>query len=567
MAAIKMGTTVATNALLERKGDRTLLVTTRGFADALRIAYQNRPRLFDLEIKLPELLHEEVVEVEERIDARGKVLVALNKQQARTEMKAAYERGIRSVAILLMHGYRYTRHERLLKRIAEEIGFAQISVSHEVSPLMKLVGRGDTTVLDAYLSPVLRRYVDQIADQTADVQLMFMQSNGGLTDAHNFQGKDAILSGPAGGVVGMVRTAEVAGLNQLIGFDMGGTSTDVSHYNGEFERTLEKELSGVRIRAPMMHIHTVAAGGGSIVSYDGTRFRVGPESAGANPGPACYRRDGPLTVTDCNVMLGKIQPDHFPKVFGPQGDQPLDAGVVKARFTELAEALDDDRAAEQVAEGFLTIAVENMANAIKEISVQRGYDVTEYALCCFGGAGGQHACLVADALGITTVFIHSFAGVLSAYGIGLADISAMREATVEVPLNSQAEPELEERFARLEQDAIAELKSQGLAESLVARTRKVHVRYEGTDTAIPVAAGSAQSIERGFQSAHQQLFGFVDDKRRLVIETISIEAVSKMDRATVVEVKGVVDGSVEKLASHPVFMLGGWHDAPFYDRQ
>ena len=317
----------------------------------------------------------------------------------------------------------------------------------------------------------------------------------------------------------------------------------------------------------MMHIHTVAAGGGSIVSYDGARFRVGPESAGANPGPACYRRDGPLTVTDCNVMLGKIQPDHFPKVFGPQGDQPLNAGVVKARFTELAEALDDDRAAEQVAEGFLTIAVENMANAIKEISVQRGYDVTEYALCCFGGAGGQHACLVADALGITTVFIHSFAGVLSAYGIGLADISAMREATVEVPLNSQAEPELEERFARLEQDAIAELKSQGLAESSVARTRKVHVRYEGTDTAIPVAAGSAQSIERGFQSAHQQLFGFVDDKRRLVIETISIEAVSKMDRATVVEVKGVVDGSVEKLASHPVFMLGGWHDAPFYDRR
>ena len=414
VAAIKMGTTVATNALLERKGDRTLLVTTSGFADALRIAYQNRPRLFDLEIVLPGLLHEAVLEVEERIDAEGNVLVALNEQQARCGMQSAYDDGIRSVAILLMHGYRYTQHESLLKQIAEETGFSQVSVSHEVSPLMKLVGRGDTTVLDAYLSPVLRRYVDQVAGEVDDAPLMFMQSNGGLTDAYNFQGKDAILSGPAGGVVGMARTAEIAGLKQLIGFDMGGTSTDVSHYCGEFERTLEKELSGVRIRAPMMHIHTVAAGGGSVLSFDGARFRVGPESAGANPGPACYRRGGPLTVTDCNVMLGKIQPGHFPRVFGPEGNQALDVEVVRKRFAELAETLDDGRSVEQVADGFLTIAVENMANAIKEISVQRGYDVTEYALCCFGGAGGQHACLVADALGITTVFIHQFAGVLSA---------------------------------------------------------------------------------------------------------------------------------------------------------
>ena len=524
VAAIKMGTTVATNALLERKGDRTLLVTTQGFADALRIAYQNRPRLFDLDIKLPKLLHEEVVEIEERIDAQGNVLIELNEEQASIEMRAAYGRGMKSVAILLMHGYRYSRHELLLKQIAEEIGFSQISVSHEVSPLMKLVGRGDTTVLDAYLSPVLRRYVDQVADETTDVQLMFMQSNGGLTDAHNFHGKDAILSGPAGGVVGMVRTAERVGLKQLIGFDMGGTSTDVSHYNGEFERTLEKELSGIRIRAPMMHIHTVAAGGGSILSYDGARFRVGPESAGANPGPACYRRGGPLTVTDCNVMLGKIQPDHFPKVFGPLGDQPLDADVVRAHFTELSKALDDGTV-EQVAQGFLTIAVENMANAIKEISVQRGYDVTEYALSCFGGAGGQHACLVADALGITTVFVHPFAGVLSAYGMGLADITSMREVTVELPLSLEAEPELEVLFTRLEEDAISELESQGLSKSSLIKKRKAHVRYEGTDTALPVAAGPAREIADDFLQAHQKLFGFVDEKRRLVIETISVEVV------------------------------------------
>ena len=562
--AIKMGTTVATNALLERKGDRTLLVTTQGFADALRIAYQNRPRLFDLDIKLPKLLHEEVVEIEERIDAQGNVLIELNEEQASIEMRAAYGRGMKSVAILLMHGYRYSRHELLLKQIAEEIGFSQISVSHEVSPLMKLVGRGDTTVLDAYLSPVLRRYVDQVADETTDVQLMFMQSNGGLTDAHNFHGKDAILSGPAGGVVGMVRTAERVGLKQLIGFDMGGTSTDVSHYNGEFERTLEKELSGIRIRAPMMHIHTVAAGGGSILSYDGARFRVGPESAGANPGPACYRRGGPLTVTDCNVMLGKIQPDHFPKVFGPLGDQPLDADVVRAHFTELSKALDDGTV-EQVAQGFLTIAVENMANAIKEISVQRGYDVTEYALSCFGGAGGQHACLVADALGITTVFVHPFAGVLSAYGMGLADITSMREVTVELPLSLEAEPELEVLFTRLEEDAISELESQGLSKSSLIKKRKAHVRYEGTDTALPVAAGPAREIADDFLQAHQKLFGFVDEKRRLVIETISVEVVCEMDR--VVEASGSDDslGSPEQ-QSYPVYTGNGWNETPFYER-
>ncbi len=566
VAAIKMGTTVATNALLERKGDRTLLVTTRGFADALRIAYQNRPRLFDLEIVLPGLLHEAVLEVEERIDAKGNVLVALNEQQARCGMQSAYDDGIRSVAILLMHGYRYTQHESLLKQIAEETGFSQVSVSHEVSPLMKLVGRGDTTVLDAYLSPVLRRYVDQVAGEVEDAPLMFMQSNGGLTDAYNFQGKDAILSGPAGGVVGMARTAEIAGLKQLIGFDMGGTSTDVSHYCGEFERTLEKELSGVRIRAPMMHIHTVAAGGGSVLSFDGARFRVGPESAGANPGPACYRRGGPLTVTDCNVMLGKIQPGHFPRVFGPEGNQALDVEVVRKRFAELAETLDDGRSVEQVADGFLTIAVENMANAIKEISVQRGYDVTEYALCCFGGAGGQHACLVADALGITTVFIHQFAGVLSAYGMGLADISALRETTVELSLTGDSEQELEAFFSQLEQDAMAELKSQGLAASSITVTRKVHIRYEGTDTAIPVAAGPVQLLEQRFLSAHRQLFGFVDEKRRLVIETISVEAVSGTDVAAAMPQSDGPSADSEPLGHYRIFSGNTWHETPFYDR-
>ncbi|MGB0693845.1 MAG: hydantoinase/oxoprolinase family protein, partial [Pseudomonadales bacterium] len=398
--AIKMGTTVATNALLEHKGDRTVLVTTRGFRDALRIAYQNRPRLFDLKIELPALLHEDVIEVSERIDARGQVLLPLNETEASEALQAAFAAGYRSVAILLMHGYRYTAHEACLKALALAAGFTQVSVSHEVSPLMKLIGRGDTTVLDAYLSPVLRRYVDQVASATGDARLMFMQSNGGLTDARSFQGKDAILSGPAGGVVGMVKTAEKAGFKQLIGFDMGGTSTDVSHYAGELERTLESQLAGVRIRAPMMKIHTVAAGGGSILNFDGSRYRVGPESAGANPGPKCYRRGGPLTVTDCNVMLGKIQPEHFPRVFGEHADQPLDQEAVRKAFTQLAGEIGDGRSAEQVAAGFLQIAVENMANAIKEIFVQKGYDVTEYALCCFGGAGGQHACMVADALGM-----------------------------------------------------------------------------------------------------------------------------------------------------------------------
>ncbi|HIP80330.1 MAG TPA: 5-oxoprolinase, partial [Kiloniellaceae bacterium] len=478
VAAVKMGTTVATNALLERKGDRTLLVTTEGFGDILRIGYQNRPRLFDRHIVLPEMLYERVVEVTERVSAQGEIVTPLEEAPARAALKAAHDDGIRAVAIAFMHGYRYPDHEKRIAAIAGEIGFTQISTSHGVSPLMKLVSRGDTTVVDAYLSPILRRYVDQVAgqldaDESAGPRLMFMQSNGGLTDARLFQGKDAILSGPAGGVVGMVRTAAMGGFEKLIGFDMGGTSTDVSHYDGEYERTFETLVAGVRMRAPMMHIHTVAAGGGSILHFDGARYRVGPDSAGADPGPACYRRGGPLAVTDCNVMLGKIQPAHFPKVFGPRADEALDADVVRAKFAALAEEIAEatgkpKTSPEAVAEGFLRIAVENMANAIKKISVQRGYDVTEYTLNCFGGAGGQHACLVADALGMTRVFLHPFAGVLSAYGMGLADVRAIRERQIEAAFAAPVLGEIEAAFGELAEGAQEEVLAQGVAPARIA---------------------------------------------------------------------------------------------------
>src|SRR3954465_7660416 len=432
---VKMGTTVATNALLERKGERTVLFTTKGFADALRIAYQNRPRIFDRHIVLPEMLYEKVFEVDERVGARGDVLLPLNVGKTAASLKEAFDKGFRSIAIVFMHGYRFPGHEARVAELAKEAGFTQISVSSRVSPLMKLVGRGDTTVVDAYLSPILRRYGERVAGELQGVRLLFMQSNGGLTDAHRFQGKDAILSGPAGGIVGAVRTSVAAGFDRIIGFDMGGTSTDVSHYAGELEREFETRVAGVRMRAPMMSIHTVAAGGGSVLHFDGARYRVGPDSAGADPGPASYRRGGPLTVTDANVMLGKVQPKYFPRVFGKDGNEILDSEVVAKQFKELTAKINDGRSAEEIAEGFVQIAIGNMANAIKHISVQRGHDVTRYTLCCFGGAAGQHACLVADALGMTRVFIHPHAGVLSAYGMGLADQTAMRERAVELKLD------------------------------------------------------------------------------------------------------------------------------------
>ncbi len=530
---VKMGTTVATNALLERKGDRTLLVTTRGFADALRIAYQARPRLFERRIVLPELLYERVVEAAERVGAHGEMLQPLQEGPLRAQLQDAFDAGIRSVAVVFMHGWRFTAHEQAAARIAREVGFTQVSASHEVSPLMKLVSRGDTTVVDAYLSPILRRYVDRVAAEMPGVPLFFMQSSGGLTEAHRFQGKDAILSGPAGGIVGMVRTALAAGHDRVIGFDMGGTSTDVSHYAGEFERAFETQVAGVRMRAPMMSIHTVAAGGGSILQFDGARLRVGPESAGANPGPASYRRGGPLAVTDANVMLGRIQPQWFPRVFGPSGDQPLDRDGVVARFEALAAQVRRQSSgsggrevtAESLAEGFVQIAVQNMANAIKRISVARGYDVTQYTLQCFGGAGGQHACLVADALGMGRVFVHPLAGVLSAYGMGLADQIAMREASLERPLDAAGLAAAAQRLDELAEAAAAEVAGQGVARERIELRRAIHVRYQGTDTALVVPFGDAAAITAAFEAAYRQRFAFLMPGRALVIEAVSVEAV------------------------------------------
>src|SRR6056297_699389 len=532
VSAVKMGTTVATNALLERKGDRTLLLITEGFGDLLRIGYQTRPQLFALHIELPALLHERVAEIPERLDRDGTVLTPIDEDATRKALAAAKADGVDSVAIAFLHGYRNPDHEARAAALAAEAGFSQISVSHQVSPLMKLVGRGDTTVVDAYLSPILRRYVEQVEDElgaeASGARLMFMQSNGGLTDASLFQGKDAILSGPAGGVVGMVKTGELAGFDRLIGFDMGGTSTDVCHYAGAYERSLETEVAGVRMRAPMMNIHTVAAGGGSILFFREGRFQVGPESAGAHPGPACYRNGGPLTVTDCNVLLGKLQPAHFPAVFGPDGDEPLDAEIVREKFEVLAREIADARGeaprpVEEVAEGFLRIAVENMANAIKKISVQRGYDVTRYALNCFGGAGGQHACLVADALGIGSVLLHPLAGVLSAYGMGLAEIRALREHAVEAPIAETEEPI--RLLARMEAEARAEVVGQGIAPEAVTVESRALLRYRGAHQPLDVAFGTPDEMAARFDEAHRARYGFSAGERELVIEALAVEAV------------------------------------------
>jgi len=561
--AVKMGTTVATNALLERKGDRTVLFITRGFRDALRIAYQNRPRIFERHIVLPELLYADVVEVQERIGARGEVILALDEARARADLEKSFRAGFRSIAIVFMHGYRYSQHEARVAELARQVGFTQISVSHRVSPLMKLVGRGDTTVVDAYLSPILRRYVDQVAAELEGVRLLFMQSHGGLTDARRFHGKDSILSGPAGGIVGAVRTSLSAGFDRIIGFDMGGTSTDVSHYAGEFEREFETLVAGVRMRAPMMSIHTVAAGGGSILHFDGARYRVGPDSAGANPGPASYRRGGPLAVTDANVMLGKIQPEYFPRVFGPDGDQALDAGVVREKFAALASQIADGRTPEAVAEGFVQIAVGNMANAIKHISVQRGHDVTEYTLCCFGGAAGQHACLVADALAMTRVFIHPFAGVLSAYGMGLADQVEMREKAVEAKLGAAA---LETELESLAHAASQELVLQGVEASRIRVLRRVHLKYEGTDTALVVPYGSEQDMTAAFEVAYRKQFSFLMPGKQLIVEAVSVEALSAGEGFRPVSKGKGGNGAIEE-ARVRMYTGGRWHETPLYRRE
>ncbi len=570
--AVKMGTTVATNALLERKGDPTALLITKGFRDALRIAYQNRPRLFDRHLILPELLYEKVVEVDERLGAHGDVVTPLDESQVRRELSALYAEGLRSVAIVLMHGYRFTQHEEAIARLAAEIGFTQISVSHKVSPMMKLVSRGDTTVVDAYLSPILRRYVDQVASQMDGVRLLFMQSNGGLTDAHRFQGKDSILSGPAGGIVGMVRTAKTAGFDKIIGFDMGGTSTDVSHYAGEFEREFETQVAGVRMRAPMMSIHTVAAGGGSILHFDGSRYRVGPDSAGANPGPTSYRRGGQLAVTDCNVMLGKIQPKYFPAVFGPAADQTLDREAVVRKFSEMADqifaATGNRRTPEEVAEGFIEIAVGNMANAIKFISVQRGHDVTDYTLTTFGGAGGQHACLVADALGMTRVFAHPFSGVLSAYGMGLADQTAMREQALEVTLSASAMSTVEEKLHSLAEEARKDLLAQGVESARIRVIERAHLRYDGTDSVIVVPYGSVDSMIAQFETLYRKRYSFLMRDKPLVIEAISVEAIGLSDEnGEVSDELPAREGPVRPTEIVRLFSGGEWHETALYLRE
>ncbi|WP_432028131.1 hydantoinase B/oxoprolinase family protein [Streptomyces sp. 1222.5] len=567
--AVRMGTTVATNALLERKGERTLLVITRGFSDALRIAYQNRPHIFARRIELPGLLHERVVEVDERVAADGTVLRVPDLDALAEPLRRAYDDGIRAVAVVCLHSHLYPAHEQAIGELAARTGFPQVSLSSEVSPLMKLVPRGDTAVVDAYLSPVLRRYVEHVADELHGVRLMFMQSNGGLTEAGQFRGKDAILSGPAGGIVGMARMSQRAGFDRVIGFDMGGTSTDVSHFAGEYERVFTTQIAGVRLRAPMLDIHTVAAGGGSVLHFDGSRYRVGPDSAGADPGPACYRAGGPLTVTDANVMLGRVHPGHFPAVFGPGGDQPLDANLVRDRFTALAreihERTGDDRTPEQVAEGFLQIAVANIANAVKRISVQKGHDVTRYALTTFGGAGGQHACRVADSLGIRSVLVPPMAGVLSALGIGLADTTAMREQSVEAPLQTAAMPGIRKTADDLETAARTELLAEDVPEDRIEITRRAQLRYDGTDTALTVELAEPEAMTHAFEERHRATYSFTLD-RPIVVEALSVEATG-ITAPPDLSALAPYEGRPTAPDTVRLHTGGAWRDVPLHRRE
>jgi len=571
IGVVKMGTTVATNALLERRGERTLLATTRGFRDALEIGYQARPKIFARNIQKPEQLYSGVIEIDERVLADGTVQAAPDETRVRSALAEAKRQGFDSVAIVFMHAWRYPAHERAVAAIARKLGFAQVSESRAVSPLIKLVGRGDTTVVDAYLSPILARYVGQVSRdldvERTGARVMFMMSSGGLTSAKLFAGKDAILSGPAGGVVAMARTGASAGFRRVIGFDMGGTSTDVAHFDGEFERAFETEVAGVRMRAPMMKIHTVAAGGGSILAFDGARFRVGPASAGADPGPAAYRRGGPLAVTDANLMTGKLIPDLFPKVFGANGDQPLDGEIVRERFAALARDIGDGRSAEAVADGFLAIAVAKMAEAIKTISVARGYDVTRYALNCFGGAGGQHACDVADALAITTVLIHPFSSLLSAYGMGLADIAAQRSQGVDEPLDAAALARVGVIADRLADAAVAEVESQGVAKPAIKVHARAQLRYAGSDTTIEVKLSTQGAMRRSFERAHKSRFGFIDRSKAIAIEAVSAEAMGGAARLS--------EKSAHAQASRPpasarrtrFFSHGAWREADVYLRE
>ena len=570
LESVKMGTTVATNALLERRGDRTALVINQGFADALRIGYQNRPDIFARHIQLPDMLYEQVVEVDCRVDARGKLLRPIDRSRVLASLRTVADSGIASIAIILMHGYRYPAHEAELAELAAKVGFAHISVSHQVSPLIKLVGRGDTTVVDAYVSPILDRYISSVAEDLADTRLFFMQSNGGLADASRFRGKDSILSGPAGGVVGAVKTSALAGFERIIGFDMGGTSTDVSHYDGEFERTFESEVAGVRVRAPMMAIHTVAAGGGSILHFDGQRFRVGPDSAGADPGPACYHRGGPLTVTDCNVMLGKLNPEHFPYVFGPDADQPIDREIVVEKFSDLAAEVTGATSKrvepEEVAEGYLAIAIDNMANAIKKISIQCGRNTAMYTLCCFGGAGGQHACEVADALGMKRILIHPHAGVLSALGMGLADIAVMRERTLEVRLDDDTAGAVAAALEGLASASLAEIERQGVAGDTAKLMRRVHLRYEGSDSALIVDHGGPAAMIASFETAHKNRYGFISPEKPLLVGTVSVEATGGAGDARSPTITQGSDDETAVISRVSIFTQSAHQEATVVDR-
>ncbi len=572
--SIKMGTTVATNALLEHKGEKTLLAITKGFGDILRIGYQQRPKIFALDIQLPNMLYSDVVEIDERLNVDGEIIKELDTNQSIKQLKSAFDKGYRSIAIVLLHGYRYQEHESQLKSIAEGIGFKQISVSHEVSPLMKIVPRGDTTVVDAYLSPILRRYVNQVESALGrpgeDMgKLKFMQSNGGLTDARFFQGKDAILSGPAGGVVGMVKTGNSAGFEKLIGFDMGGTSTDVSHYANEYERTLETQVAGVRVRAPMMSIHTVAAGGGSILHFDGSRYRVGPDSAGANPGPACYRNGGPLTVTDCNVMLGKLKPELFPKVFGPNANQELDIKIVEEKFIALAKeislATKKTVAPNDVAEGYLSIAVESMANAIKKISIERGHDLSDYTLSCFGGAGGQHACMVADSLGMKRIYLNPLAGVLSAFGMGLADTRTINDLAIESYLDEELIGTLNHHFVNLELQGKKEMTAQGLGADKLQYSRRVYLRYHGSDSALDTQFDDYSAIKHNFERIHKSRFSFISPEKNIIVESIQSEVSCENERIETGNSRHSPSTS-KSIALLPVTINGKVQQTPFYIR-
>ena len=580
--AVRMGTTVGTNALLERKGEPTVLAITRGFADALRIGYQNRPDIFALNIRRPEPLYQKVAEITGRHDSRGSELEPLDLGEAEQQLTGAYREGFRSIAIVLMHAWRTPDHELVLEKLAKAIGYTQISLSHRVSPAMKLIGRGDITVVDAYLSPVLRRYVDQVAaglgigpahevQQDHKLKLLFMQSNGGLADAHRFQGKDSILSGPAGGIVGAVAVSRLAGFDRIVTFDMGGTSTDVAHYAGEFERSQETEIAGIRLRAPILNIHTVAAGGGSILRFDGLRFRAGPDSAGANPGPACYRRGGPLCVTDANVMVGKIRPEFFPKVFGPTGDQPLDTEIVRRKFRELAETVRSGSgqtlSPEEVAEGFIDVAVENMAAAIKKISVQRGHDLADYVLCCFGAAGGQHACKVAERLGIAKIFLHPLAGVLSAYGMGVADYRVIKERAIVTLLNDAAATELRTVLDALETEGRAELSAQDVPPERIVAARLAMLRYEGTDTLFAVPFGDSAEMRARLEERHRQRFGFVYPDKALLVDTATVELAGLNETVEEPVCPLEPDASLEPVAKVRIYSGRNHHDTPVYRRE